>query len=340
MTETLVAADRPERLAARAFDEEQLGRWETAALLYAQSFRGAIMAGEVEQAADSLRGQARVLIQEERFEEAEELVELSREIAERAGFPRSAGRAINILGIIHYRQRDWAGAREHYGRALEMALDVGDDDLAGLASQNAGVIANLLGNPREARTLYLESIGSFVRSGNSANALIAYNNLGMATADLHEWLESEIYFSRGIEIAERLSQSPLLARLYGNRAEPLIHIGELEQARASLHKAELAAEAVGDRLALAEVERWRAVIARASGNLGAAALHLARSLEIAAEPSLERAEALRELGALHEESADKAAARAAYEAAAETFRIVGIPGDVELLSDRIRGLAG
>lgn len=329
----------PQAAAADALEQEQLGRWDAAARLYALSFRRAVLERDVAQAADALRGQARVLIQEERFAEAEELADLSREIAERAGLPRSAGRAVNVLGIIHYRQRDWARAREHYGRALEMALDVGDDDLAGLASQNAGVIANLLGNPREARTLYLESIGSFVRSGNSANALIAYNNLGMATADLHEWLEAEIYFSRGIEIAERLSQSPLLARLYGNRAEPLIHIGELDQARASLHRAEEAAEAVGDRLALAEVERWRAVIARVSGDLDASALHLRRALEIAAEPSPERAEAFRELGVLHEASADRAAARVAYRDAAETFRGVGVPRDAELMDGRVRALS-
>jgi tetratricopeptide (TPR) repeat protein len=337
MAETVAAS--PHATAADAFEHEQLGHWDAAARQYALSFRAAVLEGDVAQAADSLRGQARVLIQEERFDEAEELVELSREIAERSGFPQSAARAINVLGIIRYRQRDWAGAREHYARARELALDVGDDDLAGLASQNAGVVANLLGDPREARTLYLESIGSFVRSGNSANALIAYNNLGMATADLNEWLEAEIYFSRGIEIAERLSQSPLLARLYGNRAEPLIHIGELDQARVSLQKAETAAMAVGDRLTLAEVERWRAVIARVSGDRDAAARHLAASLEIASEPSPERAEALRELGALHEASADGAAACAAFQAAAETFRIVGLVRAAELMDDRARSLS-
>jgi tetratricopeptide (TPR) repeat protein len=334
-----MAAASPHATAADAFEHEQLGRWDAAARQYALSFRTAVLEGDVAQAADSLRGQARVLIQEERFDEAEELVELSREIAERSGLPQSAARAINILGIIRYRQRDWAGAREHYARALDRALDVGDDDLAGLASQNAGVVANLLGDLREACTLYLESIGSFVRSGNSAHALIAYNNLGMATADLNEWLEAEIYFSRGIEIAERLSQSPLLARLYGNRAEPLIQIGELDQARASLQKAESAAVAVGDRLALAEVERWRAMIARVSGDPDAAARHLARSLEIAAEPSPERAEALRELGDLHEASADEPAASAAYQAAAETFRIVGLVRAAELMDDRVSGLS-
>src|ERR1044071_906485 len=120
-------AELADQLAARAYEEEQLGRWDPAARLYALSFRRAVLTGEVEQAADSLRGQARVLMREERYEEAEELAELSLEIAERAGAVRSVARAVNVLGTIRHSQGDWAGAREHYLRALEIALDVGDD---------------------------------------------------------------------------------------------------------------------------------------------------------------------------------------------------------------------
>ena len=102
------------------------------------------------------------------------------------------------------------------------------------------------------------AVGSFVRSGNSENALHAYNNLGIASAELHEWLEADVYFSRGIEIAERLSHTPLLAKLYGNRAEPLIEIGDFDHAEQMLDGAERAATAVGDRVASGVVWRWRA----------------------------------------------------------------------------------
>ncbi|HKP76715.1 MAG TPA: tetratricopeptide repeat protein, partial [Longimicrobiaceae bacterium] len=231
------AAATPQQLAAGALEQEQLGRWDAAARLFSLSFRSAVLSGDVPQAAESLRGQARVLIQEERFEEAAELVELSREIAQRAGLTQAAARAMNILGIIHYRQRNWAAANGQYARALELALDVGDDDLAGLALQNIGVIAYARGDLRESRSLYLEAIGAFVRSGNAANAVLAYNNLGIACSDLCEWLEAEIYFTRGIELAERLSHSLMLANLYGNRAEPLIEIGETDQATETLARA-------------------------------------------------------------------------------------------------------
>jgi tetratricopeptide (TPR) repeat protein len=335
MTAAEPAIGNPHALAADAFEQEQLGHWDAAARRYSLSFRAAVLQGDVSQAADALRGQARVLVQEERFDEAAELVELSREIAERSGLLQAAARAINVLGIIRFRQRDWSAASEQYRRALELALDVGDDDLAGLAVQNAGVIAYGRGNLREARSLYLESIGAFVRSGNTANAVLAYNNLGLVCSDLREWLEAEIFFTRGIELAERQSQSPLLAKLYGNRAEPLIEIGEIDQAVETLEHAAAVADAVGDRLALAEVERFRARLARVEGRDEDAAAHLDRALELAGEPSLERALAFRELALLRSSQERAEEVREAYRSAGELYRALGAERHARDMADAL-----
>lgn len=322
----------------RAGEEEQLGHWAAAARLYAQAFRAASLRGDVEEAADALRGQARVLVREERYEEAEELAALSLEIAERSGAARSAARAVNVLGIIRHSQRDFSTSQEHFRRAVELALDLGDDELVGLACQNAGVIAYGLGDLREARSAYLESIGSFVRSGSSENALHAYNNLGIACADLREWLEADVYFSRGIEIAERLSATPLLARLYGNRAEPLVEIGDFESAAESLDRAEAAAVAVGDRVGIAIAWRWRAAIARLHANYAEAARCVARALSFATDPTLERAEVLLEEGDLHAAQGDHARAREGYLRARELSRSLGAEAHVRELDQRLAAL--
>lgn len=325
---------------AQAAEQEQLGHWQASARLYARAFRGAALAGRVEEAADALRGQARVLIREERYDEAEELAGLSMEIAQRAGARQSAARAVNVLGIIRHSQRDWAGSREHFRRAVELALDLGDDELVGLACQNAGVIAYGLGDLREARAAYLESIGSFVRSGSSENALHAYNNLGIASADLREWLEADVYFSRGIEIAERLSHTPLLAKLYGNRAEPLIEIGDLDAAEATLDGAERAAVAVGDRVALGVAWRWRAALARVRDDFAEAARCAELALSFATEPTLERAEILLELGDQHARQGRLEEAEAAYLSSRELSRSLAADGQVRELDARIALLQG
>src|SRR3712207_9401585 len=77
-------------------------------------------------------------------------------------------------------------------------------ETVGLACQNLGVIANIMGDLREARIRYLESIGSAVRSGRKLNEAASYNNLGMVCTDLGEFLEAGLYFDRGLEIAERI----------------------------------------------------------------------------------------------------------------------------------------
>jgi tetratricopeptide (TPR) repeat protein len=323
---------------AQATEQEQLGHWAAAARLYAAAFRSATLAGWIEEAADALRGQARVLIREERYEEAEELAGLSMEIAQRAGARQSAARAINVLGIIRHSQRDWAASREHFRRAIELALDLGDDELVGLACQNAGVIAYGLGDLREARTAYLESIGSFVRSGNSENALHAYNNLGITSAELHEWLEAEVFFSRGIEIAERLSHAPLLAKLYGNRAEPLIEIGDLDQAEETLAGAERNATAVGDRVALAVVWRWRAALARHRGEFAGAGQAVDRALSFATDPTIERAEILLELGDQHALQGRPAEAEATYLRSRELSRSLAADGQAREAEVRLVAL--
>ena len=322
----------------RAGEQEQLGHWAESARLYARAFRAATLRGDVEEAADALRGQARVLLREERYEEAEELALLSLEIAQRSGVRRSVARAVNVLGIIRHSQRDWHGAQENFRRAVELALDLGDDELVGLACQNAGVIAYGLGNLREARSAYLESIGSFVRSGSSENALHAYNNLGVASADLREWMEADVYFSRGIEIAERLSATPLLARLYGNRAEPLVEIGDFDSAAATLDRAEHAATAVGDRVGLGIVWRWRAAISRIHGEFADAERCVERALSFSTDPTLERAEILLELGDLHVARGQSNDARDAYLRARELSASLGARGHVDELDERIARL--
>lgn len=323
---------------AHAGEQEQLGRWSEAARLYARAFRAATLRGDVEESADALRGQARVLLREERYEEAEELAQLSLEIAERADARRSVARAVNVLGIIRHSRRDWTGAQENFRHAVELALDLGDDELVGLACQNSGVIAYGLGNLREARSAYLESIGSFVRSGSSENALHAYNNLGIASAQLHEWMEADVYFSRGIEIAERLSATPLLARLYGNRAEPLVEIGDFEHAVESLDRAERAAGAVGDRVGLGIVWRWRAAISRLHGEFAQAERCVERALSFSTDPTLERAEILLELGDLQRARGRVEEAREAYLRSRELSVSLEAEAQVRELDERLARL--
>ena len=127
------AADGARALAQRAGEAEGLGHWDSAARLYSLAFRASVLDRDIAAAADALRGQARVRNSQRRFDEAEELAQLSLSIAEGSDLRQAAARALNVLGIILHARGDWEQARTYFPRALEMALDLGDDDLAGLA---------------------------------------------------------------------------------------------------------------------------------------------------------------------------------------------------------------
>ena len=333
-------ADGARALAGRAGDAEGLGHWDAAARLYALAFRASVLDRDIAPAADALRGQARVRNHQRRFDEAEELAQLSLSIAEANGLLQCAARALNVLGWILHSRGDSEQASAFFPRALDMALDLGDDDLAGLACLNAGIIADSMGKLREARSLYLESIGSFVRSGNSAHAMMAYNNLGSTSVNLQKWLDAEVYFSQSIEIGERLSHSPVLARLYCNRAEPLIRVGELARARATLQQALAAAAAVGDRAGLAEVSRFRGWIAMVEGEQDAAERHLRHALELADDGTLarERGKALQQLARLRERQGRLDDARALFVQARELFGSLGAAQDARAMHNRLEAL--
>jgi tetratricopeptide (TPR) repeat protein len=324
----------------RATDAEARGEWEEAGRLFALRFRRMLAERRPAEAVDALRGQARVRMHQARHDEAEEFAELALCLAELHGMERDVARALNVQGMIEYARGRWPEARRLFHRALERALDLGDDELAGLACMNAGVIANSLGDHREARMRYLESIGSFVRSGNSDQAMLAYNNLGMVSADLREWMEAQLYFGRGIEIGERLSRTPLLAKLYCNRAEPLIQIGEHARAMESLDRAERHALAVGDLGLLVDVSRFRAVVDRVRGRFDDAEAHLQRALDASREPGLAlgRAEALCEAGRLSAERGEPGRARERLEEARATYLRIGAAREAAALDDAIAAL--
>jgi tetratricopeptide (TPR) repeat protein len=279
---------------------ERTGQWARAAEAYRHLCEQALLHRHIDELLRSLNGTARMLQQDGRVEEAEEAALLSWAVAERHQMARQAGRAMNIAAVIRCGLEDFAGAAELWDGALRTARDCGDQEMVGMICQNLGVVANIRGDLREARALYLECIASSIRSGNRLAAMTAYNNLGIVCKDLGEWTEAEIYFGRGIELAEQAGDRRMLVKLYGNHAEPLIRVGELSQARAALDRAAELAGEVGDRKALADVARYRAMIARVEGNYAAAHAHLESSLRVAQEAGmeLEHGEALEEMARL------------------------------------------
>ena len=321
----------------RASALEHAGAWDSAAALYRRVFSSSVARRQLAGLMDSLYGEARMYRELRRWDEAEELVELCREIADRAEAPRMAARSLNLHGVLKFSRGDMAAARALYEEAVEQARDAGDDQLIGYACQNLGVLANIRGDLREARVLYLESVGASVRSGDRTSAAMVYNNLGMVCTDLGEYLEAEIYFDRGLEMAEWIPDVPMLARLYANRAEPMILVGDYLRARGSLDKAEALAQPIRAASTLADVARFRGMIAASGGDLPEAKRQIEASLTIAdgAGLRLARAEGLEELAAIYEREGRRDQALEALRDAHESYIAIGATHDARRLADRL-----
>ena len=134
-------------------------------------------------------------------------------------------------------------------------------------------------------------------------------------------MEAEVYFDRGIEMAEQLADLPALIRMLANRAEPLIHVGELARAEASLTKAARLVARIDDSGARVDIARFRAVIAQHEDDFQAADRHLTAALTQAVGEGLklERAESLEEIARLRHRQNRIGDALSAAEAAGELF---------------------
>ena len=317
-------------LQADALRAERLGHWERAAELFARAFRAGVLRGAAEQAVDALRGQARIRLQQARHDEAEELAELSRQIARAHGLGRAVARATNVIALVRYAVQDFASAQALHEAALDLAVDEGDDELIGMACLNLGVVSSLRGDLRGARVRFLESIGSSVRSGDKRGELMAYNNLGALAGLLQEWLEAQVYLDRGIEIAERIGDSAQLARLSLNRAEALLQLGDHGRARDALAVAQQQVAAVSDGLAEVDVLRLWGMLAREQGDAEDARARFRRALELSEAAGLpyKRAETLREWALLHRVNGDEPRAQGTLAEARAIFAGLGSTHEV------------
>ena len=316
---------------------ERAGEWPAAERAYRELFDAARVRRRVAEMVRALLGVSYVQQRQSHWAAAEESAELGREMAARSGLTSGEARAINLLATGQYLQQRWSEAEELYRTALRLAYEVGDDQLIGSTCQNLGVIANSTGRLSQARAYYLEAIGSTVRSGDRLTAAMAYNNLGMLCADQREWLEAQVYFDRGIEIAEQLQDASVLGSLYCNRAEPLMHVGDFGPALESLERAEAICAPIGKQRTLSNVARFHGVLALLQGDVVGADSHLRRALSLAREAGQdeELAEALGELARLRWSQAHNAEAIELLAEAAQRFHILGEQREAERAEERL-----
>jgi putative nucleotidyltransferase with HDIG domain len=249
--------------------------------------------------ATALRRAASVHRRRQEFDEAITLCQQAYTIAMSAGEDAIAAEALNGLAIVSIDRADWPTATTHLTRALELAGS--SPILAARIEQNFGIIANIHGDFRCARQRYLRSLAGFREARDEQGCAIAYQNLGMVTADQGDWRKADEFFAASLRIATHMGDVPLQAIVLVNRSEAQVGLGRFEEAFKDAEQALDIFTQLGNLSGKADAYRSLGVVFRELG-LGELAEQRFRSAiqsATAANAPLQIAEATRDLAQLY-----------------------------------------
>lgn len=290
--------DSTESLLRLARESERAGRMADAVLALEQAAQRAEKEHDEAARAEALRRLGVVCHRTQEDARARELVRASERVARESNNTVLAAEALNALAGFDLELGEFQAAEER----LRDALTLGGESAALRAriEQNLGIIANVRGRHAEALAHYERSLQAFEAAGDRRGCAIAYNNLGLVSADQRQWDRADRFFVACRGAAEHIGDVQLGALALLNRTEVLIARQNLAEA---LHHAQQALQVfdeIGARLNKSNAYCTLGIIYREMGRSVLAEARLRSAIELAVQEgsALEEAEASRELALL------------------------------------------
>ncbi len=242
------------------------------------------------------------------------------------------------MGGIHIA----TGALDEARKAFLEALRLGGPlrPLRARIEQNLGILANIQGAIDEALAWYGRSLEEYRAAGDDNGCAIAFNNLGMASADRGLFDEAGRYFHESRLLAEQTGDMHLLGLAHANHAE--VHAAR-QRYDDALHSADLALrvfEKIGAKAPKSEAYRVIGIVYRETGRpmLAESRLRSAIDTAVATGSVLAEAEGSRELAMLYQTLGRNQEALSLLNAAHRLFHrldarvdLVNVDGKVEAL---------
>ncbi len=232
------------------------------------------------------------------------------------------GRALNLLGAIHFERGAIEQAETCFGQALRLARESEEPLLTARASNNLGAVADLRGRSDLALSLYRAALLAYQGLNHRRGIAETCHNLGITLARLGTLEDARESGRRAVGEAEALGERLLLALSLGGLGERSLQCGDLEHAGRALERAAQLAEEADDQATGAEVARLRAVLslrreayqeAYGQADLARRGAERAGCALVRAESLVVLALALRGLDRAEEAEGRRAEARAALE---------------------------
>ncbi len=185
--------------------------------------------------------------------------------------------------------------------ARNAALVAGDGVLAGMTSQNLGIIAAIRGDLAEALHHYNVALEHNRASNRLVDVCMVLNNIGRLHTDLRRWKEAESAYDEAVSISETLGDRTTRIGLEVNRAELWLARDEIPRATRCADGAMRMSEESGDAAWSAEIAKLVGVLRRKSGLPLEAERHFCDAVRLAEsqQDTLLLAETLRERAELY-----------------------------------------
>lgn len=252
---------------------EREGRRDDARRLFEEALHGLGSSAHAATASALLRWIGRTYHTDGDHGAAIDCLEAALAVAELSGDQASAGHAINLQAIVHWRQGELDEAESLYVRARETALVAGEQWLAAMTAQNLGVIANIRGDLERALRFYQTALAEYRNLGSAAEMCGVLNNMGKLHTDMEQWDSATRSFDEAAQIARVLGDVGAQILLEVNRAELQIARADFVAARDACLRALRLSEETGDSHVLGEVHMHLGTVSRELGEYVRAEQH-------------------------------------------------------------------
>nr|MBA3671805.1 diguanylate cyclase [Gemmatimonadaceae bacterium] len=264
---------------ARAFDK--LGRRAEARDLYEQALH-AMATPSPALASTLLRWIARTYEVDADYKAAEDCAIAAVATAEQDDDRNALGHALNVLAAVRWRQGDLDHAQELFQEALDRGTSTTDPRLQVDVMTNLGTMASIRGDFREALRYFQDALAHGRLYSLLDNIVVALNNLGLANMALGRLDAADDAFAEALTIANALGGLSTRVQLEVNSASLQIEKRDFAEAARRVDRAMALAEHLDDARANGEAQKVYGIIARETGDLGAAETHLTQARDMAA----------------------------------------------------------
>jgi putative nucleotidyltransferase with HDIG domain len=279
---------------------EHHGQREEARRVYEEALRDGAVTTSAE-AAQLLRFVARTYMHDADYDAAIDCAEAARTVAEQTSDEAARGHAINILAIVQWKQGNLDEAERLYLLARQSADHSGESRLAAMTASNLGIIANVRGEERKARSYYESSLAHARSAGRADQAITALGNLGQLNTQSGHLDVANRHLTEARELATVIGDRSMVVTIELLIAKLRIKQGALEDARMTCERIRGIIEQIGDSREAGDAEHVYGIVARAGGDAVAAEQHFLRAEEIgiARQDMILQGEIARELSELY-----------------------------------------